>query len=107
MSRFDLGYNAAHALALAALRAQGYRSDSRYQVFQCLQHTVGLPREQWRVLDDAHRKRNIAGMRGCDGYRQTTCGRIAAGCVRSSNARWRTCGLAMSETGSAAIESLI
>ncbi len=50
-SRFDLGYNAAHALALAALRAQGYRSNSRYMVFQCLQHTIGLPREQWRVLD--------------------------------------------------------
>ena len=33
-SRFDLGYNAAHALALAALRVQGYRSDSRYLVFQ-------------------------------------------------------------------------
>ena len=64
MSRFDLGYNAAHALALAALRAQGYRSDSRYQVFQCLQHTVGLPREQWRVLDDAHRKRNLAEYEG-------------------------------------------
>ena len=28
-SRFDLGYNAAHALALAALRAHGYRSDWR------------------------------------------------------------------------------
>ncbi len=28
-SRFDLGYNAAHALALAALRWHGYRSESR------------------------------------------------------------------------------
>ncbi len=63
-SRFDLGYNAAHALALAALRARGYRSDSRYLVFQCLQHTVGLPREQWRVLDQAHRKRNLAEYEG-------------------------------------------
>ena len=44
-SRFDLAYNAAHALALAALRARGYRSDSRYLVFQCLQHTIGLPVE--------------------------------------------------------------
>ncbi len=35
-SRFDLAYNAAHALALAALRWQGYRSDNRYIVFQCL-----------------------------------------------------------------------
>lgn len=39
-SQFDLAYNAAHALALAALRWHGYRSDSRYLVFQCLQHTV-------------------------------------------------------------------
>lgn len=28
-SRFDLAYNAAHALALAALRWHGYRSESR------------------------------------------------------------------------------
>ena len=28
-SRFDLAYNAAHALALAALRSKGYRSDNR------------------------------------------------------------------------------
>lgn len=59
-SRFDLAYNAAHALALAALRQHGYRSESRYLVFQCLQHTIDLPGEQWRVLDQAHRKRNLA-----------------------------------------------
>ena len=59
-SRFDLAYNAAHALALAALRFRGYRSESRYLVFQCLQHTIDLPSEQWRVLDQAHRKRNLA-----------------------------------------------
>jgi len=63
-SRFDLTYNAAHALALAALRAKGYRSESRYLVFQCLQHTVDLPNEQWRVLDQAHRKRNLAEYEG-------------------------------------------
>lgn len=32
-SRFDLAYNAAHALALAALRRAGYRSENRYLVF--------------------------------------------------------------------------
>ncbi len=37
-SRFDLAYNAAHALALTALRLCGYRSDKRYLVFQCLCH---------------------------------------------------------------------
>lgn len=63
-SRFDLAYNAAHAFALAALRWHGYRSESRYLVFQCLQHTLGLPPEQWRVLDQAHRKRNLAEYEG-------------------------------------------
>ncbi|WP_461516969.1 hypothetical protein [Porticoccus sp.] len=64
-SRFDLAYNAAHALALAALRWHGYRSENRYQVFQCLKHTLALPNEQWRVLDMAHRKRNLAEYEGC------------------------------------------
>lgn len=63
-SRFDLAYNAAHALALAALRAAGYRSENRYLVFQCLQHTLDLASEQWRVLDQAHRKRNVAEYEG-------------------------------------------
>ena len=63
-SRFDLAYNAAPALALAALRLRGYRSESRYLVFQCLQHTLNLPVEQWRVLDQAHRKRNLAEYEG-------------------------------------------
>jgi hypothetical protein len=63
-SRFDLDYNAAHALSLAALRKQGYRSENRYLVFQCLQYTLELPNEQWRILDQAHRKRNIAEYEG-------------------------------------------
>ncbi len=40
-SRFFLAYGAAHAVALATMRWHGYRSDNRYLVFQCLQHTVG------------------------------------------------------------------
>ena len=63
-SRVDLANNAAHALALAALRFQGYRSESRYLAFQCLQHTIDLPNEQWRVLDQAHCKRNLAEHEG-------------------------------------------
>lgn len=59
-SRFDLAYNAAHALALAALRATGYRPESRHLAFQRLQHTIDIPNEQWRVLDQAHHKRNLA-----------------------------------------------
>jgi hypothetical protein len=41
-SRFDLAYNAAHALCLAALRWHGYRPTNRYIVFQGLPHTLGL-----------------------------------------------------------------
>ena len=63
-SRFDLAYNAAHAFSLAALRWHGYRSEHRFTVFQCLEHTVRLPSEQWRVLDHAHRKRNVAEYEG-------------------------------------------
>ena len=63
-SRFDLAYNAAHALALAALRLHGYRSENRYVVFQCLQHTLHLPPEKWRIVDQAHRLRNLAEYEG-------------------------------------------
>ncbi len=63
-SPFDLAYNAAHALALAAARWHGYRSKNRYLVFQCLTHTLALPSEQWRVLDQAHRKCNLAECEG-------------------------------------------
>lgn len=57
-SRFDLAYNAAHALCLAALRRKGYRASNRYVVFQVLPHTLGLGAEVWRVLDMCHNKRN-------------------------------------------------
>ena len=63
-SRFDLAYNAAHALSLAALRWRGYRSENRYLVFQCLTHTLALEAAQWRVLDQAHNKRNLAEYEG-------------------------------------------
>lgn len=63
-SRFDLAYNAAHALALASLRSHGYRSENRYLVFQALQHTVGLEAAEWRVLDKAHSTRNRAEYEG-------------------------------------------
>ena len=63
-SRFDLGYSAAHALSLAALRWHGYRSENRYLVFQCLQHTAGLGPEHWRVLALCHERRNAAQYEG-------------------------------------------
>lgn len=63
-SRFDLAYNAAHALALYALRQRGYRSANRYLVFQVLPDTAGLPPSTWRVLAKAHEKRNLAEYEG-------------------------------------------
>lgn len=62
--RFDLAYNAAHALCLAALRRQGYRSTNRYIVFQLLPHTLGLGPEVWRVLAKCHDVRNLGEYEG-------------------------------------------
>ncbi|WP_028535397.1 hypothetical protein [Paludibacterium yongneupense] len=63
-SRFDLAYNAAHALALTALRLCGYRSDRRYLVFQCLAHTLHLSKAQVRLFDLCHNRRNLAEYEG-------------------------------------------
>lgn len=62
--RFDLAYNAAHALCLAALRWHGYRSTNRYIVFQLLPHTLGLGPEVWRVLAKCHDMRNQSEYEG-------------------------------------------
>jgi hypothetical protein len=62
--RFISAYSVGHAAGLAALRWHGYRSENRYLVFQTLQHTVGWPAVQWRQLDSAHNKRNVAEYEG-------------------------------------------
>ena len=63
-SRFDLAYNASHALALAALRWHGFRSENRYLVFQVLEQTLGIAPGVWRVLAKCHEKRNLAEYEG-------------------------------------------
>ena len=63
-SRFDLAYNAAHALCLAALRWHGYRASNRYIVFQLLPQTLGLGPEVWRVLSKCHDIRNLGEYEG-------------------------------------------
>jgi hypothetical protein len=63
-SRFDLAYNAAHAMCLAALRWHGYRSGNRYIVFQVLPHTLQLGPEIWRVLTKCHEIRNLGEYEG-------------------------------------------
>lgn len=63
-SRFDLAYSAAHALALAALRLRGYRSDRLYLVFQCLSHTASVTHVQMRLFALCHERRNLAEYEG-------------------------------------------
>jgi hypothetical protein len=62
--RFDLAYNAAHSLCLAALRYRGYRPAHRYIVFQALPHTLGAGPEIWRVLAKGHEIRNLGEYEG-------------------------------------------
>jgi hypothetical protein len=62
--RFDLAYNAAHALCLAALRYHGFRPGNRYIVFQALPHTLSLGPEVWRVLAKCHEIRNLGEYEG-------------------------------------------
>jgi hypothetical protein len=63
-SRFDLAYNASHALATAALRVHGYRSANRCLAFQCLQHTAGLDPVRCRLFALCHDRRNRAEYQG-------------------------------------------
>jgi len=63
-SRFDLAYDAAHALSLAALRLRGYRPHGRFLVFQALPHTLGVSNATWRVLAKGHDARNLAEYEG-------------------------------------------
>jgi hypothetical protein len=60
-SRFSLAYNAAHALALAALRSAGYRpsgSGHRIVLFQVLEFTVSAPKRLALALAQHHTRRN-------------------------------------------------
>ena len=63
-SRFDLAYGAAHALSLAALRWHGYRSGSRYLVFQAVVHTLQASPATSRILAKCHERRNMAEYEG-------------------------------------------
>ncbi len=63
-SRFDLAYGAAHRLALAALRREGYRSENRITVFQTLVHTLGSTAADVQIFLQAHNERNLAEYEG-------------------------------------------
>lgn len=63
-SQFDLAVEAAHKLALAALRHQGYRSENRITVFQTLVHTLGTGGADLQIFLRAHNERNLAAYQG-------------------------------------------
>jgi hypothetical protein len=63
-SQFDLAYGAAHRLALAALRREGYRSEDRITVFQTLVHTLGAERSHIQTFLKADNERNLAEYQG-------------------------------------------
>jgi hypothetical protein len=63
-SRFDLAYGAAHRLALAALRREGYRSENRITVFQTLVHTLNSSAADVQIFLRAHNERNLAEYQG-------------------------------------------
>ena len=85
-SRFDLAYNAAHALCLAALRRHGFRARHRYIVFQVLPHTLGLGPEVWRVMAKAHDLRNLAEYEGHVDVDRRLVNDLIAACERVSDA---------------------
>jgi uncharacterized protein (UPF0332 family) len=74
-SKFALAYNAAHALALTALRAEGYRPSTamghRKIVFQVLETTAGAEPKLWRALDRYHDRRNAAEYEGASSATDT------------------------------------
>jgi hypothetical protein len=61
--RFDIAYNAAVQLAVAALAASGFRAERQnkhQRSIECLAFTVGLDRKDVDLLDRCRRKRHTA-----------------------------------------------
>jgi hypothetical protein len=61
--RFDIAYNAALQLAVAALAASGYRTERQnkhQRSIECLAFTVGLDPKEVNFLDQCRRKRHVA-----------------------------------------------
>ena len=97
-SRFDLAYNAAHALALAALRSHGYRAEKRYVVFPALEHTLGVDKPTWLLLAKCHDLRNrieYGGLAPVD--EALLAGLVEAPRGSARAVRWRRGRVAMSQ----------
>ena len=63
-SQFTLAYGAAHRLALASLRREGYRPENRYSIFQALVHSVGTSNADLQIFLAAHNARNLSEYQG-------------------------------------------
>lgn len=63
-SQFDLAYGAAHRLALAALRRQGYRSETGSPFFRPSFTRVGSDHADVQIFLKAHNERNLAEYEG-------------------------------------------
>ena len=63
-TRFDAAYKAIMQCALIGLMAHGYRPSTNtpghhQTMMQTLELTLGVPAQQWRVLDALRKKRNV------------------------------------------------
>lgn len=77
-TRFDAAYKAIMQLSLAALMANGFRSDTNrpghhMTVLQTLPKTIGLANDRMTVLDALRRKRNLSEYTG-EGATKVPCG---------------------------------
>lgn len=84
--RFDLAYNAVHALCLAAVRWHGYRPGNRYIVFQVLPHTLKLGPDVWRVLAKCHDIRNRSEYEGSGSMDERLVADLVSACQRVAEA---------------------
>ncbi|OFZ88341.1 MAG: hypothetical protein A2V78_00790 [Betaproteobacteria bacterium RBG_16_64_18] len=92
--RYQVAYAAAHYLALAALRANDYRTAAReghrQLIFQLLTHTSGIDSSVALALDRAHRKRNELEYTGAVDVTEAETGSLiaAAGALQESVIGW-------------------
>ena len=60
------------------------RSDNRYLVFQTLVHTIGLANAECRMLDDAHRKRDVSEYEGLTDVDEALVAAVIRHCSRGA-----------------------
>ena len=92
--RYQVAYAAAHYFALAALRANDFRTAGReghrQLLFQALPHSAGIDSSIALALDRAHRKRNELEYTGAVDVTEAETGSLiaAAGALQESVIGW-------------------